>query len=316
MPLYVFLFVAGLVLIILGGGWFVDAASWLAKVTGVSQVLIGATIVSLGTTMPELMVSTSSVVQGYSDLAFGNAIGSVIFNTGLILGVCNLISPSKIRSRGYVIKCIMLVCILIHVILASLDGELGAFDCFCLMCYLAVYITENYLEMKLKSPTESRAEREHVSGGEIAKHITLFFVGIVCIFIGAQLLIDNGIAIARILGVSELIIGLTAVAIGTSLPELVTSVSAVIKGQRNIAVGNIIGANILNLTMVLGVSSMLGTIEIPRSSLLLDFPAALIIILALVVPSIAKHRISRVNAAVMLALYALYIFLVANTHFT
>lgn len=311
------LFVLGLLLIIKGGDWFIDAASWVAKITGMPDILIGATIVSLGTTFPELMVSATSAIQGHGDMALGNAIGSTICNIGLILGVCNVISPTKINSRIFNIKAFIMVFYIFALLLMSLDGKIGSMDTVLLILGVIVYVLVNYLEVRIKknSPDNLKpagipaAISRRATAKEKAGNILKFFAGAFSIVAGARLLVDNGIVLAAILKVPDVIISLTFIALGTSLPELVTSVTALVKGHRNLSVGNIIGANIINISMVIGTSSIFRPLDMPPQIRNWDLPFSILMIIALTLPSFVTRRISRVQAAVLLALYGIYIFI-------
>ncbi|PKM52361.1 MAG: hypothetical protein CVV02_01005 [Firmicutes bacterium HGW-Firmicutes-7] len=307
------LFILGLILIIKGGDWFIDAASWIAKTTGMPEVLIGATIVSLGTTFPELMVSTTASIQGHGEMAIGNAIGSTICNIGLILGFCNIISPSKINSRIYTIKSFMMLCYAAVLMVMVLDGKIGKVDTILLLVGVIIYILVNYLEVNIKKTTLKRRgtyKHEKISLKEGCFNGLKFIAGACVIVVGARLLVDHGIVIASLLKVPQFIISLTLIALGTSLPELVTSVTALLKGYRNLAVGNIIGANILNMTMVIGVSSIFGEITVPNQIIRLDLPFSLMLMVVLTYPSIITWKINRIHASILLFLYILYIFLV------
>lgn len=303
-------FVIGLVLIIKGGDWFIDSASWVARTTGMPEVLIGATIVSLGTTLPELVVSSAASLQGHSEMAIGNAIGSTICNTGLILGVCNLISPSKINSRVYNVKAVILIFYISIFFIMALDGKIGRMDSSILILCLLIYILVNYLEVNVKTTSSSRQKRSRfyvVTQKEIGMNLIKFVTGSICIVLGANLLVDNGIIIAGIFKVPHIVISLTAIALGTSLPELVTSVTALIKGHKNLSIGNILGANILNISMVLGISSAFRPLNITAPAIQLHIPFSFLMMLTLTAPTIFTWKISRIHASVLVGLYVIYL---------
>lgn len=307
-----FLFVAGLLLIIKGGDWFIDSAAWAARITGMPEVFIGATIVSLGTTFPELMVSTTSAIKGHADMALGNAIGSTICNIGLILGITNLISPSRINSRIYNIKAIFMICCTGVLMFLSQDGKIGLKDTILLLMGLIIYIFINLLEVDIKKSSyggNKAGKHNATAKREAITNSLKFITGAGLVIIGARLLVDNGIIIANLLKIPEMIISLTFIALGTSLPELVTSIAALIKGHRNLAVGNIIGANILDITMVIGVSSLFRPLAVPPQIVKLDLPCSLIIMAALAAPSLISRKISRLNAVLLLILYSAYLYI-------
>ena len=308
-----FLFIIGLAFIIKGGDWFIDAASWIARITGMPEVLIGATIVSLGTTLPELVVSSTASFQGHTEMAIGNAIGSIICNTALILGVCNLISPSKINSRIYNVKAVTLVFYMIIFYTMALNGKIGKIESVILLFCLAFYIFVNYLEVNIKKPSRKHLGKGNfsaITSKELGGNLCKFIAGSILIVCGANLLVNNGITIASIFNVPHIIISLTAIALGTSLPELVTSVTALIKGHHNLSIGNILGANILNITLVLGVSSTFNPLTISAQALHIHIPFAFLLILVLLVPTIFTWKISRLHALVLVALYGLYLVLI------
>ncbi|MGE4282546.1 MAG: calcium/sodium antiporter [Clostridia bacterium] len=315
------LFAVGLIFIVKGGDWFIDSASWIAKVTGIPEVLIGATIVSLGTTLPELVVSSTSALQGHTEMAIGNAVGSTICNIGLILGLCNLISPSKINSRTFNIKAILMVAYTFIFLILSFDGQISRTDSAILLICLLFYIMINYLEV-YNINTFSSGKKAHkninrnniitVTSKEVLINMFQFLLGSFLIVSGAQLLVKYGVLIASILKIPDMIISLTAIALGTSLPELVTSVTALIKGHRNLSVGNIIGANILNISMVLGVSSFFAPLSVPAQTTYLDIPFSLLLMITLIIPSILTWKIKRFHAFILLAEYILYLFILAR----
>lgn len=308
----VFLFALGLLLIIKGGDWFIDSAAWAARITGMPEVFIGATIVSLGTTFPELMVSTTSAMKGHADMALGNAIGSTICNIGLILGLTSLISPSRINSRIYNIKAVIMVFYTVVLIFLAKDGNIDTKDTLLLLMGVILYILINLLEVNFKknSHTDKKSQKYvAITSKEIRINAFQFIAGAGLVIIGARLLVDNGIVIAKFLKIPEMIISLTFIALGTSLPELVTSIAALIKGHRNLAIGNIIGANILNITMVIGISSLFGALPVPLQIIKLDLPYSLAIMTALAAPSVITRKIGRLHAAVLLMLYIIYLYI-------
>ncbi len=304
------IFIIGLVLIIKGGDWFIDSASWIARTTGMPEVLIGATIVSLGTTLPELVVSSIAAIDGHTEMAVGNAIGSTICNTGLILGVCNLLSPSKINSRIYNVKAIIMIFFTVVFLIMALDGKVGRVDSVLLIICLLIYILINYLEVGIKKSPQKRLRKNNivaVSQKEVWINLFKFAMGSALIVWGANLLVDNGIIIASMLKVPHIIVSLTAIALGTSLPELVTSVTALIKGHKNLSIGNILGANILNISMVLGTSSLFNPLTISTQAIILHIPFSLLLMLVLTIPTIRSWRISRGHALILVSLYCLYL---------
>ncbi len=304
------LFAVGLLLIIKGGDYFVDSATWIAKVTRMPEVLIGATIVSLATTFPETMVSTLSAIGGQPAMAIGNAVGSTICNTGLILGLYNFIRPSKINSRVFVVKGLLLISYIGVLWLLSLKGVIDLRSSFFLLSLLLLFIASN---LAIASYRKNKNSQLMLPKSTVHKEwmpqIGKFVVGIVLIIIGSKLLVTYGIDIAELWGVPSAVISLSIIALGTSLPELVTSMTALMKGHAGLSMGNILGANILNICMVLGISAQFSPLEISKQNIYLDIPVSLGINLLLVVPSILTRRISRLQAALLLAVYGAYMVL-------
>lgn len=302
------LFALGLVFIIKGGDFFVDEATWFARLTGLPEVLIGATIVSLATTSPETTVSILAILQNYPSVAIGNAIGSIICNTGLILGLHHLIRPSRIDSRIFKFKGLMMLGYICFFWISARKGYIDRLSGIGLLLLLIVYIVFNLIIVKYKR-SKKRKARTHSKypRKEAGKHILLFAFGIGLILIGANLLVTYGVKIANSWGVPQAVISLSMIALGTSLPELTTSITALVKGHDELALGNILGANILNIAMVIGVSASIRPLIIQPNILLIDIPVALILGSILVVPTIITKRINRIQAFLLLSGYIFYI---------
>lgn len=255
---FIFL-LAGFVLLIKGADWFVEGASKLADRLGIPQLVIGLTIVAFGTSAPEAAVSISAALRGNDAvaLAIGNVVGSNIINILLILGITSLITPLAVQesTRRYEIPYVILVSIVLPVI-GYFDGVVGRTDGFILSVLMVVYIL--YL---LRAAKKGSAVIEEVEGAEIGestlKMFVMLIIGLAMIVLGSSVTVDAASALAAEFGMSERLIGLTIVAFGTSLPELITSVTAAVKGKADIAVGNIVGSNIFNILFVLGVASII-----------------------------------------------------------
>lgn len=308
-----FLFAAGLALIIKGGDFFVDAAVWIAKVSHIPQFLIGATVVSLATTMPEIFVSVIAASQGKTDMATGNAIGSVIANTGLIFALGILFLPSAIRRRQFVPKSIVFLAAVIAVGLFCAGGYVTLYGSIGLFMIFAVFIAENIKQAKGEiSAAKQKSYKPEKK--ETAVNVLKFLSGAAGIVIGSHLLVENGSAIAESLGVAERIISLTAVAIGTSLPELVTTVTAIIKRQSSLSAGNIIGANIIDMTLILPMSAFVsgGILPVGQLTFLLDVPFCLLVAGIVIIPTIVKGRFMRWQGAAALAAYGAYVLILLN----
>ncbi|MBA1334507.1 MAG: hypothetical protein HPY66_2356 [Firmicutes bacterium] len=310
----IIMFAIGLFLVAKGGDWFVEASVWIARVTGIPELIIGATIVSLATTLPELFVSTIASIEGHPEMALGNAVGSTICNIGLVLGITTFLSPSKITNpRVFVVKGIIMISGLLMLYVLAYDGTIGKPDSFMLLLLLVVFMAFNISAAYYKkSKTRNRSEGyKKPALNEVLVNLLQFGVGIGSIIIGADLLVGYGASLAALLGIPKSIISLTLIALGTSLPELITSVSALIKGHKLMAIGNVIGANILNISMVLGISAQIADIPIELRTKIIDLPTSLLMMLLLVLPSMKRNRTTKVQSAEMLFLYIVYLVVLA-----
>jgi cation:H+ antiporter len=306
----ILLFLVGLVLIIKGGDWFLDGAVWIAEATGVPRFIIGATIVSLATTLPELTVSVMGVLQGEVDLAVGNAVGSVTANLGLILGISVVCLPSAVSRKQFDLKAILMVAGAALLLALCRGGVLPFLPSLLLFVIFALYLGNNVLDAKssLREQRE-RPARRTTSHRQMVMKLGMFAIGVAAIVVGSRLLIDYGSELALLLGVPSSIIGVTMVAIGTSLPELVTTLTAIAKKEASMSVGNIIGANVIDLTLILPVCSAVsgGQLTIGSQTTALDLPACLLLCCLAVVPPLVKGRFYRWQGVAMLAIYAVYV---------
>ncbi len=312
----VLLFLVGLVLLIKGGDWFVDGASGIAHHFHIPELLIGATVVSIGTTLPEVMVSATSAVSGHGEIAYGNAIGSIICNTSLIAALTVAIKPSKVDRKSLRIPVIFFfVAAVFYSFIAYKFQNFSRLTGFILLAMFLIYMTVTVIQAKKNPQTsqETNAEDEKYSMG---KDLILLIVGAALIAVGANLLVNNGTLIAQAVGVPESVIALTFVALGTSLPELVTAITSLIKGHGALSLGNIIGANLFNLVLVSGVSTVLAPFAIPQSkviagmnaSLVVDIPVMFGVMLLLTVPALIREKLSRVQGILLLLVYAGFCF--------
>ena len=311
--LVILLFAVGIILIVKGGDYFVDAASWMAEVSGIPKLIVGATVVSFATTLPELLVFAFAAAQGKVDMSIGNAVGSVTANLGLIMAIALICMPTVIKRRDYMLKsCLMLGAALFLVIFGA-GGELALIPSILLLVIFIVAMAENIHEARLGMREEEREEeaglKQKPAPKEIALNIIKFIAGTVGIVLGAQLLIDNGSELARFIGVPERIIGVTIIAIGTSLPELVTTITAIAKKQASLSVGNIIGANIIDLTLILPASAMIygGGLPVSRQVAMIDLPACLLVGCIAVIPALISQKFRRSQGIVLLFTYAAYV---------
>ena len=319
----VLLFIVGLLCLIKGGDWFVDGATGLARRFHLPELLIGATVVSIGTTLPEVMVSTTSALKGIGAMAYGNAIGSVICNTALIAAITVAVKPGKVDRAALRIPVVFFfIAALMYAGVAYTTGYFGRIIGFAMLAIFIAYILANVSQMK--TTAGPRAAVEKTEAGEdtgedeeempVLQSILLLVVGAALIAIGADLLVDNGTLIAKALGVPDSVIALTFVALGTSLPELVTAITALVKGHGALSLGNVIGANVFNLVLVSGVAVTLAPFPIPEAStiagmnasLVMDIPVMFCVMLLLTVPALLKGKLYRLQGVVLLAIYAAF----------
>lgn len=305
------LFFIGFILLIKGGDLFVDAATWFAKVTGLPEVIIGATIVSLATTLPETMFSALSAVHNETAMSMGNAVGSIICNTGFVLGICNIIKPSRVNSRIFYVKGIMLLLYIVILWVLASNGVIGHLSSLALFSMLAIYLLFNVEIVRYKitkfQNNKKRKREISLSFKEVLFQIFQFFFGTLLILVGANLLVDYGVIIAEYWYMPTAIISLTLIALGTSLPELITSISAIRKGHAALSMGNILGSNILNVTMTIGVSANFKELIVNPQTLALDIPVAFAINFLLIIPAFFTKKINRFQALVLLLGYFGYI---------
>lgn len=304
----VLLFLLGILLIVKGGDLFVDASTWIAVKSGIPKFIIGATIVSLATTLPELLTSAIATMDGKTGIAVGNAVGSVTANVGLIMGISVVCLPAVIQRNQIAFKGILMILACLLLYLLSSGGQLQAGPSMLLLVLFAVFIIENLYTAK-KSMQNEKNSGVLDSRNVVLMNIAKFVGGAAGIVIGAQLLVNNGSELARILGVPESIIGATLIAVGTSLPELVTTVTALVKRQASLSIGNILGANIIDLTMILPICSILagGSLEISAQASLLDLPFCLAVCFLAVLPPLFAQRFFRLQGGALLAVYVVYI---------
>ena len=307
----VLLFIVGLLCLIKGGDWFVDGATGIARRFHVPELLIGATVVSIGTTLPEVMVSTTSALTGHGEIAYGNAIGSIICNASLIAALTIAVKPGKVDPKS--LRTPVLFFFVAAAFYAGVAYTTGYFSRpvgIILLAMFVAYIVCNILAMKnAPAPAEDEEPEENSS---LAKELGLLAVGAVLIAVGANLLVDNGTLIAQALGVPESVIALTFVALGTSLPELVTAITSL--GHGALSLGNVIGANVFNLVLVSGVSVTLAPFSIPQNStiagmnasLVMDIPVMFAVMLLLTLPALIKGKLSRPQGIALLCIYAAF----------
>lgn len=379
MPLQIVLFAIGFLMLIRGGDWFVDSATGIARRFKLPEILIGATVVSIGTTLPEVMVSAQGALLGSGAMAYGNAIGSIICNTALIAAITISIKPGKVERKSMILPvCFFFGAAAFYSVIAYVTGTFSRWVGIVLLAGFVVYMVLTVLSMK-KSPaqtpelpvTESDTHDDGdgdeawsfsvkgaikeaivcaIGGGfmiykggiigyfgiallivfaiyfvsnllfrgfkkafpAIIRDIMFIIIGAAVIAGGANLLVDSGTYIAKELGVPATVISLTFVALGTSLPELVTAITSLIKGHGALSLGNIIGANLFNLVLVSGVSTVIAPFDVPsdatlfgiNSSFVLDIPLMLSVMALMIVPALIRGKLSRWQGITLLCLYA------------
>ena len=301
-----FLFLLGIGLIVKGGDLFVTAAGWMARASGMPQFLIGATVVSVATTLPEIIVSCMAAADGSTAMAIGNAVGSVCANTGLILALCLVVLPHAIARRQLWRKGLLMLASCALLWLFCRDGSLALSEGLWLLALFALFIAEN---IHSASRTEEKAARPAVQKGELGKNLVFFLAGAAALVIGSDLLVDNGSLLALLLGVPERLIAITMVAIGTSLPELVTAITALVKKQGGLSVGNILGANIIDITVILPLCGMIsgGALPVSPLSVQIDLPICLAEACLAVIPTLILRRFTRLQGLLMLLVYLSYL---------
>ena len=309
----VILFIIGFILITKGADIFINCTVEIGKKTHVSELVLGATIVSFATTLPELTVSLCASINNQTTMSLGNAVGSIICNTGLILGLVAFISPFKVDRKMFLSKSTLLLISILGLVIVGLDGTVNEKDSIVLLIILAIFMYTNYKsvtsEKVSKRSVVNLQEKKNIDtkAGELLKIICLFLLGLVMMVVGSRLLVDNGSDIAKFIGIPQGIISLTIIALGTSLPELVSSLTAIRKKHHAISVGNVLGANILNITSVIALSSIPNDIPILSQNVNIDYPFMIALILMLILPTIKKNKLYRFQGIMLLLLYGAYI---------
>lgn len=323
------LFIIGLVLLIFCGDWFVDGATGIARKFHIPELIIGATVVSIGTTLPEVMVSADAAIKGQGATAYGNAIGSIICNTALILAITIAVKPSKVDKKSLKTPVIFFfVAALIYVLNAYIFKRFSLASGIVLLLVFVIYMIYTVIttkkrmaqEVKTTEPAEENRNEEEEEEKEkkekpVWQNILLLVVGAIGIAFGANLLVDNGVIIAGAMGVPESVIALTMIALGTSLPELVTAITSLVKGHGSLSLGNIIGANFFNLVLVSGISTTLSPFDLPvektigglNASLVVDLPLMIIVMLIVTIPALIKGKLTRAQGIILLVLYASFL---------
>jgi cation:H+ antiporter len=306
-----FLLALGLIILLLGGKTLVNGASSIASKLGMKPGLIGLTVVAVGTSLPELLVSVSAALKGNSDIAVGNILGSNLSNIGLVLGLSGIFFPIMIKKSLLQFEYLITLIVSLIFFGLSIDGELTFGDgiiLFSLFIIFTMYLLRNLGSGIGDIKEEGEKQVRQVFEYSWIKASGLFISGVMGLFIGSELLVVNAVNISRELGVSERIIGITIVSIGTSLPELVTSIVAALSKRTDMAIGNILGSNILNILLIIGLTSILQPIQVSPEFLTSDYWWMIGITLILFPLMLTKMRISKIEGAILLTIYLTYLY--------
>lgn len=312
----VLLFLVGFVALIKGGDWFVDGAVGIAHRFHLPELLIGATVVSIGTTLPEVMVSSQAALEGNSGISYGNAIGSIICNASLIAAITMAVKPGKVNWKSFLIPSIFFgAAVLIYTIIAYVSGSFTRWEGILFLGIFVIYMVYSTIHMK-KHPedSEEEGEEEEIKERPFWQELLLLVVGAAVIAVGARLLVDNGTLIAQALGVPDSVIGLTMVALGTSLPELVTAITSLVKGHGALSLGNVIGANLFNIVLVSGMAITINPFTVPaekllmghNASLVVDMPVLWVVSILLCLPSMINGEVKRWQGITLLVIYTAF----------
>ena len=326
MAVPILLFILGLILLIKGGDWFVDGSVELAHRLHVPELIIGATVVSIGTTLPEVLVSATGAIEGHGGIAYGNAIGSVICNTALISALTVAIRPSRVDRETFKVPVIFFfIAAAFYAGTAYISGHFARWTGIVLLCIFAAYMAYTVWDGRrqarpggeeTESPEEAEKADEEKKDVPMWQSILKLVIGAACIAVGANLLVDNGTIIATEMGVPESVIALTFVALGTSLPELATAITALVKGHSALSLGNIVGANLFNLVLVSGLATTIKPFyvkDLGRNfingtpvSLMVDIPVMLFVMAYMTLPALKRGKLTRMQGIILLAVYAAF----------
>ena len=310
------LFAVGVVLLIKGGDWFVDSAVGIAKRFRVPEIIIGATVVSIGTTLPEVMVSVTAAINQNGAIAYGNAIGSIICNTALIAALTIAIRPAPVNRKAIVTPVLFFFAsAAIYMVAAYIFGRFDRWLGIVMLLVFAAYMTLT-IRNGFKNPVQTQEEGEQeAQEGSLLKDLIVLIISAALIAVGADMLEGSSVSLATMAGIPTEVVGVTVVALCTSLPELVTAVTALAKGHGALSLGNIIGANIFNLVLVSGAAVTLSPFVIPEGSKLFGFNTSQLIEIPLMVgvmalmtlPTLAKGRLRRWQGISLLVIYAAFV---------
>jgi cation:H+ antiporter len=311
------LFAVGVLLLIKGGDWFVDSAVGIAKRFRVPEIIIGATVVSIGTTLPEVMVSVTAAINNNGAIAYGNAIGSIICNTALIAALTIAIRPAPINRKAIVTPVVFFfVSAAIYMVAAYMFGRFDRWLGIVMLLVFGAYMTTTIYK-GFRNPVQEQGEEEDGNGGSLIKNLVVLIFSAALIAVGADMLEGSSVSLATMAGIPTEVVGVTIVALCTSLPELVTAVTALAKGHGALSLGNIIGANIFNLVLVSGAAVTISPFVIPEGSKLLGYNTSQLLEIPLMVgvmalmtlPTLFKGKLRRWQGVALLGIYAAFVVL-------
>ena len=306
MIISILLIVIGMALVLWGADRLTDGAVAIAQRMNVPEIVIGLTIVAMGTSMPEFCVSFAGALKGTADLAVGNVLGSNIFNAMLIVGVAAMVAPMSILKSTVKKDIPFAVFASLILFQLCLNNRITRIEAFVLLIMFAVFMIYTVMGAKNGMPTASEEEAKKNKSKGLSKDVFYVVAGLAALIVGSNIFVDNATEIARLLGVSEAVIGLTIVAAGTSLPELATSIVAARKGQSAIAIGNVIGSNVFNILFIIGLTGVITPMQIVGLTNI-DFAVMLGSMLLLWLMSFTKYTLSRWEGAVLAVLYVVYV---------
>ena len=310
----VLLFFLGFLCLIKGGDWFVDGATGISRRFHLPDLLIGATVVSIGTTLPEVMISTEAAFQGNAGISYGNAIGSVICNTCLIAAATIAVKPGQTSRKSLTLPAVFFfLAAILYTVIAAVRGVFERWHGLLFLLLFLTYLITIVRQMK-KDPEATDAEEPATKSLPLWRELLRLIAGAALIAVGADLLVNNGTIIAQALGVPDSVIGLTVIALGTSLPELITAITASAKGHSALGLGNVIGANFLNIALVSGAAITISPFAIPaektlagiNSSLIVDIPLMIVSMIVLCIPALIKEKLRRWQGIFLLVLYGVF----------
>ena len=312
----ILMFILGLILLVKGGDWFVDGATGISRKFHVSEILIGATVVSIGTTLPEVMVSATDALHGSGQIAYGNAIGSIICNTALVAATNIAIAPSICNKRDLFVPISFFFgsAFLYTFVAIYFQSFSRLFGILLLGIFLAYMVITSIQSIKDAEDLSDEVPQKLTKQNPLWKDLLFLVLGAILIAVGANWLVHYGTALAKAFGVPETVIALTFVALGTSLPELVTAISALIKKHSDLSLGNIIGANLFNLVLVSGLSVTICPFDLPsaktiggmNASLVIDIPLMLLVMMILSLPALIHGKLRRWQGISLLTLYTAF----------